>query len=274
MNFIIKFIGVNQMHNGDRSPIVVKIGSECLFDIVENSLKVHDDFFLKKAREMRHMYDNGLYPILVTSGAISLGLDKTDNDLSSRTTETNDPYLSALAAIGQPILQYKWGEAFETTGLKVAQGLLHKPSLDNNQYLKQVLMEISGLDAVPILNENDFLYKEELHGDNDRASQMIADVVDAKLLLFQVAKPNGFYDLDGQVIPHIENIGDDHYQLCGKPSMLGSGTGMAGKLRVIEDANKRGTTVILSNKNSDLYEIIKLDYQGLRTIFGETERLL
>jgi len=261
------------MHNG-KKPVVVKIGSECLFDIVKGSLEVHDEFFVKKAEEIKQLYDNGIYPILVTSGAISLGLDISNKDLRTRTTEDNEPYLSALASVGQPELQYHWGEAFRKVGLRAAQGLLHKPALENNEYLKSVLMEISGLDAVPVLNENDFLYNEELHGDNDRTSQMISNIIGAKLLLFQVAEPHGFYGLNKEVIPHIAKIGDEHYQLCGDPSMLGSGTGMSGKLRVIEDANRSGVTVILSNKEASLYNIIQKNYEGQRTVFGDQARLL
>ena len=262
------------MYHEDRKPVVVKIGSECLFDVVNGSLKVHDDFFIKKAEEIRQLYERGIYPILVTSGAISLGLDISDKDLSTRTTEDNEPYLSALASVGQPELQYHWGDAFKKVGLRAAQGLLHKPALENNEYLKEVLREISGLNAIPVLNENDFLYSEELHGDNDRTSQMISNIIGAKLLLFQVAGPQGFYGLDRKVIPYIANVEDKHYQLCGDPSMLGSGTGMSGKLRVIEDANKEGSTVVLSNKGTSLYDVIQSDYSGLRTVFGDKSNLL
>ncbi len=261
------------MHNGDRKPVVVKIGSECLFDIVGDSFNVHEDFVKQKGEELKFMYDNGVYPLLVTSGAIPLGM----HDLGLNPSERNnrEKYdkvdLQAFATHGQPILQGLWEQYAD---MKCGQYLIHKSALENHPNTLESLMRMSKYGLLPVINENDALYSEEVYGDNDRTSQLIAKIVGAQMLVFQCAKPYGFEGVDGKVIPHISEIRDEHYQLCSEASTTGSGTGMAGKLRVIEDTIRDGTSVVLSNKSVNIYDAIQRMYEGERTVFGNMERLL
>ena len=92
---------------------------------------------------------------------------------------------------------HTYKELFESRGIRVAQALLTINDLaDRQSYLnvRNTLMALLDLAVVPILNENDVVAVDEIgevFGDNDRLSALVANLIDADLLVI-LTDTNGF----------------------------------------------------------------------------------
>jgi len=98
--------------------------------------------------------------------------------------------LATLAAVGQSHLMQSYDQLFAAQGIVIAQTLLTKRDLsDRVGYLnaRNTLLALLELRAVPIVNENDVVAVEEIEGakigDNDNLSALVANLVDADLLV-------------------------------------------------------------------------------------------
>ena len=91
--------------------------------------------------------------------------------------------------MGQSRLMQIYQEQFAVHGVTVAQALLTIGDLSNRQSYLNVRNTLQGLlelGVVPLLNENDVVAVDEIgavFGDNDRLSALVANLVDADLLL-------------------------------------------------------------------------------------------
>ena len=89
-------------------------------------------------------------------------------------------------------------------------------------------MELARLRVVPIVNENDVVAIEELtgevFGDNDRLSALVANLVDADLLII-VGSVGGLFtadpniDADARLIPLVERVSEEEVKALGGPSL-------------------------------------------------------
>ena len=95
-----------------------------------------------------------------------------------------------LAAVGQGRLMHAYQEMFAQHSIVVAQALLtHEDMAKRQGYLnvRDSLLGLLEMGVVPIVNENDVVTSEELgdevFGDNDTLSALVANLVDADLLV-------------------------------------------------------------------------------------------
>ncbi len=171
---------------------------------------------------------SGTRVVLVSSGAVAagmglLGLDRRPADLQS---------LQACAAVGQGELIHEYQRTLRPHGLSAAQILLtpddfgHRPRYLNARHTLQRLL---GLDAVPVINENDAVATDELaYGDNDHLAALVASMLDAQLLLL-LSDVDGLYDgpptrPGARRIDRVEHAGDvDLATVGGVGSHVGSG---------------------------------------------------
>ena len=100
------------------------------------------------------------------------------------------PFRQVLAAVGQSDLMQAYQELFSRHGITVAQTLLTRGDLADRQgYLnaRNTLLAMLELRVVPIVNENDVVAVDEIEGakigDNDNLSALVANLVDADLLV-------------------------------------------------------------------------------------------
>jgi len=149
------------------------------------------------------------------------------------------PEKQATAAIGQGRLMRVYSKAFEKNNLYVAQILLTLADLtDRQRYLniRNTLSTLMEWHVTPIINENDTVAVDEIKfGDNDNLAAMIANVIEADLLI-NLTATDGLYDCNpsqskkARLIPLIREITDAiESAATDETSLVGTG-GMKSKI--------------------------------------------
>ena len=218
--------------------------------------------------QVAQLYQQKLEIILVSSGAIAAGRQK----LGIAKERKDIPFKQVLASIGQISLMYAYEQIFAEYGITVAQALLTKEDmLDRAGYLnaRNTLLALLDLRVMPIINENDVVsideIKEAKFGDNDNLSAMVANLVDADLLVLLCDVPglcsaDPHLDPQAKLIPKVEQIDAHIEQLAGGiVSPRGTG-GMATKLEAAKLATNSGVAVIIADGRQP--EIIPRLVQG------------
>ncbi|OGT91442.1 MAG: glutamate 5-kinase [Gammaproteobacteria bacterium RIFOXYD12_FULL_61_37] len=189
--------------------------------------------------------------LIVSSGAVAEGMSRMG--WSKRPKSLHE--LQAAAAIGQMGLVRAWESCFQQRGLHTAQVLLtHDDLTDRRRYLnaRSTLLTLLGLGVVPVINENDAVANEELRfGDNDTLAALVANLVDADLLILMTDQ-SGLFDSDPRSNPGARLIGearaDDPLldEVAGDSvSGLGRG-GMVTKVRAARLAARSGTATLIA----------------------------
>lgn len=234
--------------------LVVKIGSALLTHDGQglNSDGIHD-----WAAQISRVRGRGLEVVLVSSGAVAAGMRR----LGRRTRPHALHELQAMAAVGQMNLIQVYESAFQHHGLHTAQVLLTHDDLTNRQrYLnsRTTLQTLVGLGVIPVINENDTVATEEIRfGDNDTLAALVANLIEADLLLI-LTDQRGLHDRDPRQDPDAKLLAEGK---AGDPQLLsmagGSGAlgrgGMRTKLLAAEKAARSGaSTVIASGREKNV----------------------
>lgn len=206
-------------------------------------------------RQIKALRDYGIEVILVSSGAIGLGMGK----LALTRRPTHLATLQACASVGQTILINTWQQGFDLCGLIVAQILLTREDLRARHRHNAVFNTIEQLLAngvVPIVNENDTVSAAEIKfGDNDTLSALVASITNADQL-FILSNISGLIDLQGTgaVIPYVEKITPEIEAMAQGTRHVTSVGGMVSKLSAAKIAHRAGCGVtIASGHDSELF---------------------
>jgi glutamate 5-kinase len=195
--------------------------------------------------------------VLVSSGSVAEGMNRLG--WSTRPHALHE--LQAAASVGQMGLVRAYESLFEQHGRKTAQILLTHDDLSHrHRYLnaRSTLLTLLKLGVVPVINENDTVATEEIRfGDNDTLGAMVANLIDADLLII-LTDQKGLYERDPTVDPTAQLVSEAHIDDPSLGAMVGesrSGLGRGGmitKLRAARLASRSGTaTVILSGKETN-----------------------
>ena len=240
--------------------IVVKVGTSTL---TYNTGKMNLNRIDLLSRTLSDLHNAGKEIVLVSSGAIGIAMGKLA--LSERPDETN--IKQALAAVGQCELMYLYDKMFSEYNNTVAQILLTKDDIAtqnrkiNTQNTFNTLLEMG---IIPIVNENDTVSTYEIEiGDNDNLSALVAELIDADLLVL-FSDIDGLYDKDphkdenAKVIPLVYDISSVRNLAGGAGTARGTG-GMITKLDAAERVTKAGINMIITNGNdvTKLYDILE-----------------
>ena len=193
--------------------------------------------------------------MLVTSGAVAAGRHVLGGAREGKSL----PFRQVLAAVGQGHLMHTYQQLFSSHNIPVAQALLSRRDLnDRLGYLnvRNTLMGLLEQRVVPIINENDVVAVEELageiFGDNDSLSAMVANLVDADLLVL-LGEVEGLYtadpnlDPEARLVPTVERL-DKEIETMGGPSWADRGRGgMATKLEAAKLATASGVNVVIAS---------------------------
>ncbi|OGQ52199.1 MAG: glutamate 5-kinase [Deltaproteobacteria bacterium RIFCSPLOWO2_02_FULL_53_8] len=170
--------------------LVIKVGSA----VVANT-EGASTIFERLAVELRLLKDSGIEAVVVSSGAIALGMSR----LGLAARPASIPERQAVAAVGQGSLMSNYDAAFGRNGQVAAQVLLtHDDLADRQRFLnaRNTLTTLLRLSIVPVINENDTVATEELKfGDNDALSALVTNLVEADLLVI-LTDIDGLYDKD------------------------------------------------------------------------------
>tara|TARA_Y100001960_G_C14755643_1_gene871124 strand:+ start:480 stop:1601 length:1122 start_codon:yes stop_codon:yes gene_type:complete len=231
--------------------IVIKAGTALITD---KSGSLNLEFMEDLVEEISVLKNQGIEVLLVSSGAVAAGRAVIRNF-----DKKNVPFRQVLAAAGQGRLIHVYGEFFSNRGLSVAQALLTRSDFSvREKYLniRNTLLSLIDLNLIPIINENDVVAVDELHGetfgDNDTLSAMVANLIDADLLIM-LGIVGGLYtsdpNLDSSAVlvenvvkidQDIESMGGDSFDTQGRG-------GMITKLNAAKLATKSGTDTIITS---------------------------
>ena len=232
--------------------IVVKFGTGLLTGDTDC---LNQELMSGLVTQVAELHKRGRELIVVSSGAITsgwyrLGLSKKIRGI---------PYRQVLAAVGQSRLMHIYDQLFSRHNITVAQALLAKADLaDRAGYLnaRNTLLALLELRVLAIVNENDVVavdeIKEARFGDNDNLSAMVANLVDADLLLI-LSDIAGLYTADPhhntgvRLIPQVDRIDAEIERLAvGTSSNLATG-GMVTKIEAAKLATASGVTLVIAD---------------------------
>jgi glutamate 5-kinase len=175
--------------------IVVKFGTRLL---TGGSDHLDSEIVSNLVAQVARLHKQGLEPIIISSGAIASGRHK----LGLTRKIKGIPFKQVLASVGQGRLMNVYEQLFAQHNITVAQALLTKADLsDRAGYLnaRNTLLALMELRVICIVNENDVVSIDEIHeakfGDNDNLSAMVANLVDADLLMI-LTDIGGLYTAD------------------------------------------------------------------------------
>ena len=243
------------MRNLEIKRMVVKIGTNTL---CREDGSINKEYLEDVARQLVELEARHIQCIVVSSGAIGagsseLGLDGVQKDVAMK---------QACAAVGQSLLMRAWREAFSVYGKKVGQVLLTYGAFsDRTRHLnlKNAIDELFRLNAVPIVNENDVIATDEIDeifGDNDKLSALVAGSTDADLLLL-LTDVDGLYDRNPDADPHallipvVDEITEDILRIAGSKKNERSTGGMRTKINAAMIAMECGFAMVIANGKLD-----------------------
>ena len=173
--------------------------------------------------------------------------------------------LQAAAAVGQSVLVQSYENAFKAHGIVSAQVLLgHDDVIARDRYLnaRGTLNTLLKLGVVPVINENDTVVTDEIRfGDNDTLGALVANLIDADVLLL-LTDQQGLYEEDPRQNPAAKLVAAADVNLPALDAMAGEGGtlgrgGMVTKLRAARLAARSGTeTIIASGRKEDIVALV------------------
>ena len=236
---------------------VIKIGSALLTnDGAGLDRKAIDSW----VEQIADLMARGNEVILVSSGAIAEGVAR----LGLKTRPESIHELQAAAAVGQMGLIQAYESSFMRFERHTAQILLDHDDMANRQrYLnaRGVLQTLLSLGVVPVVNENDTVVTDEIRfGDNDSLAALVANLVDADMLVILTDK-DGLFDANPDTNPDAKliseamaNDSDLDALASGSAGTLGRG-GMVTKLQAARLAARSGcNTVIAGGRNQNILQ--------------------
>ncbi len=221
--------------------------------------------------------------LLVTSGAVAAGLQYISSERTTKILKKNSlVQKQILASVGQPILMKAYEESFDKHSISISQALLAKGDFENrNGYLniRNTLLELLQIGILPIINENDVVATEELnrYGDNDRLSAMVANAVDADILIL-LGTIDGLYTEDPNInndakkIEIVEKIDPKIISYAKGPlDKVGTG-GMISKIQAANIATKSGIAMYIASglQNQVIQRIINDETVGTKFLPKES----
>lgn len=193
----------------------------------------------------------GIEIVLVSSGAVAEGMTRLG--WKSRPHALHE--LQAAAAVGQMGLVQAYESQFQRFGMHTAQVLLgHDDISARDRYLnaRGTLKTLIGLGVIPVINENDTVVTDEIRfGDNDTLGALVANLIDADLLVI-LTDQDGLFDSDPRQNPAAKLVakgaaGDPLLEQMagGTGGALGRG-GMLTKIRAAKLAARSGAHTVIA----------------------------
>ncbi len=252
--------------------IVIKVGSRIL---TSKNFRLDKAWIKNLVAQIAALINKDIEVILVTSGAIGAGMGMLGLDLRPGLL----PQQQAAAAIGQSQLMKIYDTLFKHHNILSAQILLTREDLSNRKrYLnaKNTLFTLLTYKTVPIINENDTVSVDEIKfGDNDRLSALVANLMQAGLLiilsdvdgLYAAAPKRKEFQKKRDVISIVKEFGPWTEKMASASiSKLGTG-GMVSKIEAAKICSTAGVSCIVANgRVPDILRRI-LDGENIGTLF-------
>ena len=234
---------------GEVGRVVIKIGTTSL---MQGRKTISIDFMDSVAEQVKALKDEGKEVLIVTSGAIGVGLKA----MKVQANPNDIPIRQAAASVGQSILMQRWADSFQRQGMIVGQILMSLDTYSDRDSAINLNNTVDSLlenGVIPIFNENDAVCITEIKfGDNDTLSAIVASRTDADLLVI-LSDVEGLYDSDptknkdAKLVPEVHNIDASIRAMAGDSSTgLGTG-GMKTKLDAAAICKDAGCSMIIAS---------------------------
>ena len=256
--------------------IVVKVGTSTL-TYPNCKLKLHR--IEQLVRELADLANAGKEIVLVSSGAIAVGMDR----MGLKVKPKEVPAKQALAAVGQGVLMHVYEKLFAEYGQIAAQVLLTKEnSVRHHQYRhsRSALLALFDMGVIPVINENDAVSVDELKiGDNDTLSATVATLVDADLLII-LSDIDGLYDANPQTHPEakliseVSEITPEVERIAGGAGTATGTGGMHTKIQAAKIAMSSGVPMVITSGEQDGMVRAILAGEEIGTLFPAKEQHL
>ena len=231
--------------------VVVKIGSS---SITDSRGEVDVSAIGKLCAEVAAQRGMGHKVVVVTSGAIAAGQPALG---LAGARPTDMATLQAISAVGQSRLMRVYDDALAQGGLIGGQVLLTPLDFSpahRKQYLhaRQTLIRLLDLGVVPVVNENDAIADDEIRfGDNDRLAALVANMVDAAVLVLLTDTPGMLtsdprLDAGASLIEEIVEVDHELERVAGVSGTDRGSGGMASKLAAAKMASWSGVRAVIA----------------------------
>ena len=249
--------------------IVVKFGTSLLTAGSDNLDLTVMDNLVKQVAKLHYM---GREITIVSSGAITAGRQR----LKESSRNKSIFFKQAFASVGQSHLMYIYEKLFSQHDIIIAQALLTKNDITQRAgYLnaRNTLMTLIDSRIICITNENDVIALDEIEelrfGDNDNLSAMVANLIDADLLVL-LTDITGLYTADphndpkAMLIRRVDKIDGDIERLAGSTTNNRGTGGMVTKIVAAKLATSSGVNVIIADGREEniLERIVRGDEVG------------
>jgi glutamate 5-kinase len=228
--------------------IVAKIGTA---SITTDAGLIDTSAIARLADEVASLKARGHDVIVVSSGAVAAGLATLGMTVRPPDMQT----IQAVSAVGQSRLVEAYNVEFARHSLVGAQLLVDSMDfVERTQYLhlRTTIDRLLDLGCVPIVNENDAIANDELrYGDNDRIAAMIANSVNADVLVLLTDMDGVFtadprHDSSATLIPFVR-ADDPLLSISADAGGSGRGSGgMASKLTAARMASWSGVRCVIA----------------------------
>ncbi len=228
-------------------PIVIKCGTRVL---VNDSQEVRNERIQSLMAEINELKLKGYQPLLVTSGAVALGLRGYNKTRSSASSAER----RAAAALGQIELIQALGDAARDQNLALAQLLLTREDFENRErflILKETFLTLFSQGSIPVLNENDVTALDDSgFRDNDHVAALATLLLRDKFfdeppILFFLSGTDGLFQYsDGKPSERIGTVNEitkETFSLVEREADQHSLGGMRSKLLSIQLAYQSGS---------------------------------
>ena len=228
--------------------IVIKIGSSLL---TKGGQGLDKTAISAWVNQMVGLKRRSVDVILVSSGSVAEGMSRLKLKVRPKTLHE----LQAAAAVGQMGLVRVFDDNFQSHGMHAAQILLtHDDLSDRQRYLnaRSTMLTLLKLDVIPVINENDTVATEEIRfGDNDTLAALVANLVEAELLII-LTDQKGLYTGDPGLYPDAElilqiSVNDSRLEKMAGESRSGLGRGgMYTKVKAARLASRSGAATVIA----------------------------
>jgi glutamate 5-kinase len=232
--------------------IVIKLGTHLL---TGGSSRLDLEVMADLAGQIAALHDKGAEIVVVSSGAIAAGRHK----LGLQKAIKGIPFKQVLASVGQSRLMNTYEQIFDQHHITVAQALLTKGDIaDRAGYLnaRNTLMALMELGVIGIVNENDVVsideIKEARFGDNDNLSAMVANLIDADMLMI-LTDIGGLYTADphidpaARLVPVVNKINAEIKKMAADTAGKAGTGGMITKIEAAQVATASGVRVVIAD---------------------------
>jgi glutamate 5-kinase len=245
----------------DKHRIVVKVGTAL---ITHEDGKINLLSLEKLARVIAGLCNEGRKIILVTSGAVGAGMGIMNLNRKPESVAEKQ----ALASIGQAALLRMYETFFKEYNQVIGQVLLTRDGIEEpkrRRNARNTIEKLLEMGVTPVINENDTVSTAEIEfGDNDMLSALVAELVNADLLIMLTTTDGVFTDnpklnSNARQVPTVMKAGRDLKGIVTNgTSGLGRG-GMESKIKAAELCRQKNIDVVIADGTEAhvIYDILE-----------------